>query len=434
MEKDLQYIDRTEEVQEIIERMPTRMSSIITLFIFGLTVLLITLAWFVKYPDTVTGSIVINSAQPPIRLVCSSPGRLKLIKEENLSLVKEGEYIAMIENAANLKDLLKLERCLKAIDLSMGSLSDANMPKELSLGELNIPYYKFLNVLTQFQNYYTENSYDKQIDALNKMIVQYQEMLDISTAQTAISTKNLAFVKKSFKRDSILFSKRVLSESESDKSHISMLSASDAHQAILKQTMSTVNSLKQAQHELKQINIQKNEKRKQIELDVATSFVDLLDQVKNWEQKYVFKAPVNGKIQYSKFWNNGQFVQAGEVVVSIVPNDHSIVGEMTLPSTGAGKVTIGQKVIIKLQDYPYFEYGSVEGKVSSIALVSNKINTKEGEVETYLISISLPKKLKTNYGSNLAFKSEIKGTGDIITKERRLLERFFDNLRYKSRE
>ena len=52
----------------------------------------------------------------------------------------------------------------------------------------------------------------------------------------------------------------------------------------------------------------------------------------------------------------------------------------------------------------------------------------------YLVNISLPDKLKTNYGSVLNFKFEIKGSGEIITNERRLVERLFDNLKYKYQE
>jgi hypothetical protein len=39
--------------------------------------------------------------------------------------------------------------------------------------------------------------------------------------------------------------------------------------------------------------------------------------------------------------------------------------------------------------------------------------------------------LKTNYGVELNFHAEAKGTAEIITEDRRLIERFFDNLRYK---
>ena len=145
----------------------------------------------------------------------------------------------------------------------------------------------------------------------------------------------------------------------------------------------------------------------------------------------MFKSPIKGKIQYSKFWNNNQFIQIGEPVFTVVPIENRVLGQMTLPAHGAGKVKIGQEVIIKLDDYPYTEYGSIKGKVASISLTSNPVNTINGSMETYLVNVSLPEGLKTNYGSILNFKFEMKGVGEIITNDRKLLERFFDNLKYK---
>ncbi|WP_026729144.1 hypothetical protein [Flavobacterium denitrificans] len=54
------------------------------------------------------------------------------------------------------------------------------------------------------------------------------------------------------------------------------------------------------------------------------------------------------------------------------------------------------------------------------------------EINSYLIEVVLPFGLKTNYGVELNFHAESKGTAEIITEDRRLIERFFDNsLRYE---
>jgi len=56
--------------------------------------------------------------------------------------------------------------------------------------------------------------------------------------------------------------------------------------------------------------------------------------------------------------------------------------------------------------------------------------TEQGNIETYLLTLKFPKGLVTNYGRRLEFKHESKGTVEIITKDRRLIERLFDNLKY----
>ncbi|GIQ58261.1 hypothetical protein Flavo103_13970 [Flavobacterium collinsii] len=100
---------------------------------------------------------------------------------------------------------------------------------------------------------------------------------------------------------------------------------------------------------------------------------------------------------------------------------------------GSGKVKVGQGVIVKLNNYPFNEYGSIKGRVRRISLVTNQqtLSDNQNKISSYLVDIDLPNGLKTNYGVELNFHAEAKGTAEIITEDRRLIERFFDNLRYK---
>ena len=103
---------------------------------------------------------------------------------------------------------------------------------------------------------------------------------------------------------------------------------------------------------------------------------------------------------------------------------------MLLPTSGAGKVQIGQEVVVKLDDFPYLEYGSVRGTVESISISKKQEQTTQGTVEAYLVLVKFDNGLKTNYGEYIKTDKATSGTGEIITKERRLIERFFDNLKY----
>ncbi|MNY04253.1 Hemolysin secretion protein D, chromosomal [compost metagenome] len=163
---------------------------------------------------------------------------------------------------------------------------------------------------------------------------------------------------------------------------------------------------------------------------MVSTFSDLKDNIKSWEEKYVFKSPFNGKIQFLKFWVNNHFVQAGEQVFTIVSEDSNIYGQVTLPNIGSGKVKVGQEVIIKLDDYPYMEYGLIKGKVREISLTTHTEKTDKGDLENYLVHVQLPNALTTNYAKVIDIKHEMKGTAEIIANDRRLIQRVFDNLRY----
>lgn len=431
--KQFKNAERTEEVQAIIDRMPAGFGLRITLFVLAIVIVFFSFGWGIKYPDVVTGAITINASSVPIKLVAHNPGKLQLNGIKNFAEVKEGDYVGVIRNAANLDDIRKIGYLVGKFNLKDSKNYDrlSEFPKDVLLGELSIKYFTFLNALTQTAQYYHANLYDKQAEVLKKLVLEYSKILDITARRIGMSERSMGLVSKFSDRDSVLFSKRVLAEAESDRSQITLISARDAYQNMLKEYSVTNSQLQQTENQLQQIMIQKMEKEKQLELELITAFADFEDNFKVWEEKYVLKAPMDGKVQFLKFWAENQFVQSGEPIFTIVPLHNNVLGQMNLPVQGAGKVKVGQEVIIKLTDYPYMEYGSIRGIVSDISLTTNIENTAEGVIETYLVNVSLPDKLKTNYGSELGFKFETKGTGDIIVHERKLIQRLFDNLRYK---
>ncbi len=68
--------------------------------------------------------------------------------------------------------------------------------------------------------------------------------------------------------------------------------------------------------------------------------------------------------------------------------------------------------------------------VNAISLATNITKTEKGDVENYLVTVNFPEQLKTNYGSILEAKLEAKVSAEIITNDRRLIQRLFDNLKY----
>ena len=125
------------------------------------------------------------------------------------------------------------------------------------------------------------------------------------------------------------------------------------------------------------------------------------------------------------FWNKNQTVKNGDLIFTVIPTKgNSFIGKIKAPAQNSGKIKTNQKVQIKLLNYPSDEFGELNGKIKSISLIPNE----EG---FYLIDVDLPQDLKTTYGKNISFRQEMKGTAAIVTKDLRLIERFFHQLRNK---
>lgn len=93
---------------------------------------------------------------------------------------------------------------------------------------------------------------------------------------------------------------------------------------------------------------------------------------------------------------------------------------MYIPQENFGKVKNGQEVLLKFRAYPDAEFGSVVGKIDYIS----EIPSDSG----YLSKIVLPKGLVTNYNRQVQYTDGLIASGEIITENMRLLQRFYYNL------
>ena len=166
--------------------------------------------------------------------------------------------------------------------------------------------------------------------------------------------------------------------------------------------------------------------------ELESAFNALCNVVRLWKEHYLFISPVSGELEYLGFWKEYAFVDAAQELFCIIPEEGRIVGEVYLSPSGAGKVKTGQEAGVKLTDYPYDEFGKLTGRVASVSMMTRKIGTQEGTAEVYLALIDFPDGAKTNFGQRLRLNPESRGTIEIITKPKRLIQRLFDNLKSRT--
>ena len=88
---------------------------------------------------------------------------------------------------------------------------------------------------------------------------------------------------------------------------------------------------------------------------------------------------------------------------------------------------MGQKVIVKLNGFPYMEYGALVGEVRVISAVPEMLSSlNDGATQGYAIDISFPNGLVTTYNKGLPLIQQMDGTADIVLKDKRLIEYFIE--------
>ncbi|MCB0447478.1 MAG: HlyD family secretion protein, partial [Gelidibacter sp.] len=156
---------------------------------------------------------------------------------------------------------------------------------------------------------------------------------------------------------------------------------------------------------------------------VLHSYNQLKKRIRDWELDYMLKSNRSGQVSFLQSWDTNQTVAKESLMFTISSEDNPyFVAKLTTPKINAGKIKMGQRVHLRLNDYPEYEFGVLIGHVTNITTVSNSDGT-------YNVDVKIPKDLKTTFGTHIDFKQDMQGTADIITEDLRLLERLFYQFR-----
>ena len=230
-----------------------------------------------------------------------------------------------------------------------------------------------------------------------------------------------------FERDKSLYNDNVIAKIDFEKSEQTYLQQKRNYESSKTSLINTQMQINQLYQQILDNNIQKTNELNTYEIQIEDALQGFKSQLAKWKQSYLIISPIDGRVSFNKVWFENQSVSAGDLIVTIIPkNEMRIIGKADIPSTGVGKVKPGQTVNIKLDNYPYMEFGMLKAKVKNISLVP--ITTEQGIFYTAEIELN-DSILTTNYNKSIPFSQNMAGTAEIITDDLRLLERFLNPLR-----
>ncbi len=92
-----------------------------------------------------------------------------------------------------------------------------------------------------------------------------------------------------------------------------------------------------------------------------------LDRLEFEIDRRVIRSPVAGRIGEAAVLRPGAFLAEGEKLAAIVPDGGVILVAQFPPAAAMGRVKQGKKARIRLQGFPWAQYGSLEGEVQRVA-------------------------------------------------------------------
>jgi len=171
---------------------------------------------------------------------------------------------------------------------------------------------------------------------------------------------------------------------------------------------------------------------------VDSELTQAQEMLKSHEDVYkrtVIRAPMQGVVKEIKITTIGAVIQAGQVILEIVPLYEEMVVEAFIPPTEVAYLKVGQPATVKLSAYEFGKYGGLEGVVELLSAdalsdesktgartASNSVNIEPG---LYKVLVKILNPGVERKGMKLVPQPGMVATVDILTSHKTVLEYLF---------
>jgi HlyD family secretion protein len=407
---------RSDEIRDILGQVPRWILRYGTLLIALIFILLITGAALLRFPDVIHARVKLTTEVPPADIVANTSGRIQRIFIKDKSEVEKNQVLAIIESSVDYKNLEYLNK-IGGTTFSVDTLMAVSFPDNLRLGMIQESYASMLKSIQEYQSFLGLDYHRRKINSINTELKRYTVYLSRLKEQEKVQGIEYSLAVKQFQRDSILYLQQVMSSSQLEKSETQKLNKLFEWKETQTNLASAEIEVSNLHQEILELELKFEENQRNYIQSLREAYEKLKGQIDIWENTYTLKSPFKGMVSFTRIWSENQYIDKGQVVMTVIPEiQGDILGKIELSAKGAGKIKEGHRVIIQFDNYPYMEFGTVEGSIKSISLVPND--------ELYTAEIRLDSsELITNYNQHLEFQHNMPGFAEVVTDERSILER-----------
>lgn len=423
------YDLETEGIQEIMNHPPGWIvrwgATVITLILFAFLMG----AWFIRYPDIVSAKVVISYSNPPVKIVSRNNGIISSILATDGSRVETGQPLLVLQSNAAFEDLQQVMDGVGRIDTARDlarSISNINFPRKVQLGDLQAEYSTLMKAVADYQFFIDNRFYVRKIEHLKKQISQYRDLNFSLHEQAALQNQKYNAGIANFTIDSMLFESKTIAAVEYNNSRQRILDqrieGKNTHTVMIQNTLQQ----EEYRKNITDIQQQQLQDNNTLQLRIKESIRHLQGQYDTWKENYLIKSPISGKAEFFQVWNEFQYINSGQGIMMITPSSVQYIAKGYVPLVGAGKIKKGQKVLIKLYAFPFEEFGMIESHVDNISSVAMD--------SVFAVNMKLPSPLITGTSRRIPEQPQMLGVGEVLTEDKSLLQRLFENIYKKWKE
>jgi adhesin transport system membrane fusion protein len=135
----------------------------------------------------------------------------------------------------------------------------------------------------------------------------------------------------------------------------------------------------------------------------------------------VIRAPMEGIVSRLNFHTPGGFVNAGDVILELVPTGEALIIEARIMPQDISRIRLDDDVRIRLSAYDSAKYGSVDGRVIRIS-ADAVVDERNQGASHYLVDVAIEGELRLETGELVTFIPGMTATVDVLSGTRTVME------------
>lgn len=355
-----------EPVDEIAEELPPRSMRSMLYIIVGMFLLMILLAALIKVDVVVVGTGRLMTEAPPVVLQPMDRTIIREVKVRPGESVTKGQVLAVLDPTFAQADLGALTAQQRTLVAQVRRLEAELNGEVFELGGNVTPEDQLqLTLYGQRQAQYASQLrvFDEEIQ---RRAANIRTIEDTYTAQT----KQLGIARDIEKMRSEMFDKQV-------GSRLNYLTAQAARMQIEQAQTDAENRLAEMKHDLQSKQAEKQAFIDQWRQQILESLVEARTQAEQvgeginkaslLNDLVMVTAPTDGIVLDIPKRSVGSIMREGESVVTMVPTDTKMIGEIMINSKDVGYAKAGDQVVIKVDSFSYQRHGMLEGTLLSVS-------------------------------------------------------------------
>ncbi|WP_299002845.1 HlyD family efflux transporter periplasmic adaptor subunit [uncultured Shewanella sp.] len=310
---------------------------------------------------------------------------------------------------------------LATIVIQRNLLSGTELSESL-LNELNTQTL----LLNQEQNQHNSLQAKEQ-SRLQNSLDDITTAIALNTKATTLAKEKLRLYQQQLAQHKKLYSNGYLSEIEYQAQQEKFISIQQEVTELDTKTLQLQREKKTTQTELDSLPHQYQLKAAEIHAK-RSELKRRKDETEN-SYRFVIKASESGIVTTISVVE-GEYISANRPLMSIIPENATLVAELLLPTRSAGFIRVGDEARLRFDAFPYQRFGTLTSHIARV----DKVIVLEGEADlpvslsepVYRIRTHIDKQNIKAYGESFPLKSGMLLEADIILDKRPLIKWLFE--------